>query len=335
MNEETPNPQEAAEVVETPEQGNKPELTQDERIAEVLARHEGQSAAPESAPKVDSVEEPKEEPADETPTEEVEAKPEEPTEPQPEPFTPEQIADPKHWDRLDKAGWERAEKLHPVETARVKAAYAAASRIAAAAQKEAKVPPAEERIDATQKSLADEEAELLAKMDSLNDSERAQAMREFTKRVVREVVPELTGIRPESVKAREIEGEAYRLAVAAVPEIANYSDKELDAVVEADAEMMADVELAVSLPEQQAAALLASVMKRAARQVGAQKAAAAADAEAKRKAEEARLADKQKRVRANANNPSNVLQTSNAARVPSGKRSHLEILEENMKRFGG
>jgi hypothetical protein len=335
MDPETPNTQEAAEIV-APEQGNTPEPTEDERIAEVLARHEA-GAATESAPKDETVKEeadkPAADPADE-PTEKVEAKSEDKPEAT-EPFTEEQLRDPAFFDKLDRDGWKTLEDWNPALYRKAKAVYSALGKANQLAVQAKANPPAEERT-AAPSELTGAKA-VLAKLDSLDadDDARAQALADYVAETIRKTVPELTGIKPEAVKAHKIEGEAYRLAVAGMPEIAAYSDAELDAAVEADADMMADVQLAVSLPEEQSAALLASVMKRAARAVKASKESTSAAAEAARKAEEKKIADRQARVNANAVNPSNVLQNASVARVPSGRESVEEVFEKHVRRLSG
>jgi hypothetical protein len=292
-----PEPNET-EVVATTE--TKPEVTESltESMAKFVEGEYGKAAAEESS--AAQTEETTEAKAADT----TEAKADEtPVQAAPEPFTTEQISDPKFWDSLDKAGWERAAKLHPVETARVKASYAAASKIAAAAK--AKSEPAEERTEAPKQLNADWK-EALRKANSLDEDEAIEGQRLIAKLTLREALPEF-GINPAETQARAIERNAYQIAVEGLPELDSLSDDVLNAAVEADPFLMQNVQIAASLPAQQSVALLANVMKQAGSAVLAKQKAEETSKAATAAAEAEKKQAQQKKVRSNANIASNVV----------------------------
>lgn len=336
MDQETPQTQEGAQTPVTPEPEAKPELSIDERIAQSLARHEA-GAATESAPEkpAESVEEADKAAADTTDekTGEVEAKTEETKDEAPEPFTAEQLRDPKFFDRLDKDGWARLEKLHPALYEMGKAVASARGKAYQELQQLKKAAPSES-VDSTQPKVPEDRKALLAKLDSLDDDERAQALDAIIDAALREKLPKLTGIEPNEAQAAAVGREAFRMAVDAMPEMAKLSDDDLGAAVEADPNLMELLELAATTPREQSVRITANVMKRAGQAVLAKQKAEADAAAAKRQAEEAKLRERQTRVKSNASNPSNVLQEQAPAKVPTGKRSAEEIYEANLKRLG-
>lgn len=248
------------------------------------------------------------------------------------PFSTEQLADPKHWDRLDKAGWERAAKLHPVETARVKAGYAAASRITEQARAAQPRPEPEKPAEPER----DQRAEALAKTDSLDPAERAEGFQTLARLEAEKLFKPYEQTLQRSAlqtKAVEVERAAYKAAVDSMPEDVRaefmaLDSKELDAAVEGDTELLDDVEIAVGLEPEARVRLLAKVMRRAGRIVmdGKRSAKVATDSEAKRVAEEAKKVASQQRLRSNQSNPSATVAESPGGKSPSGEKSIEETI---------
>lgn len=263
-----------------------------------------------------------EEPAAETP--EVEPKPV-----ADEPFTNEQLADPKHWDRLDKVGWERAAKLHPVETARVKAGYAAASRIAEEARSKALTSPQTEP-EGREEPKPDPWKEAMEMADSLDPQERADGLSRLVDLRLQKKLDEF-GIDPSATQASAVERAAYRAAVETMPELAALHEADLNAAVESDPELMDDVQFAIDLTDKDAKIRgLAKVMRRAGQKVIATQAAnkAAADAKQVTDAAAAKEAERQKRAKSNQDNPSTIVATSQNGKGPKGERTIEEAIHE-------
>lgn len=301
----------------------------EEFVHKQYEQHEATLAAAESKPEEAAVA--SEAKAADKPEAIAEAKPQPAAEEVP--FTPEQLADPKHWDRLDKAGWERAAKLHPVETARVKAGYAAASRITEDARRVAATSRPEP--EKKEEPKADPYAEALEKTDSLDPSERAEGFRTLARLEAEKLLRErdqATGFDPVEAQAHASERAAYRAAVDQMPELAELPSAELDAAVEADPELTDDVKFAVSLEPEARTVLLAKVMRRAGRIVLSNRAAAkaAADADATKKAKEAKDAEVQRRLRSNEDNPSKVVAETPGGKTPKGERTIEETIHEKV-----
>jgi len=285
-----------------------------------------QVAAPES-----NTEKPAETPEAETPAAETNVETPEPTQAAAdEPFTPEQLADPKHWDRLDKAGWERAARLHPVETARVKAGYAAASRIAEDARIKAQSSrpepekPAEPDVDPYQ--------EALQKTDSLDAQERAEGFRALARLEAEKLFQE-SGIDPIATQATATERAAFRAAVGVLPELASLSSADLDAAVESDPDLTDDVQFAVTLRDKAARErLLSKVMVRAGRIVLSKQAEAKAATKAneERAAKAAKEAEAQRRLRSNQTNASTTVVETPTGKPPGGETTIEEFVRSKV-----
>jgi hypothetical protein len=318
-----------AEVTESPVV----EKSYDEQLAESFARNEAKVSATAESATVETEKTPETEQVAETTEETETVETEKPTEEvAPEPFTAEQLRDPKFFDRLGKGDWERLEKLNPSLYEMGKAIASARGKAYAELQQLKKAdPPPQERSD-SQTKLTEKKA-LLARIDSLDDEERVEALDEYVRQAVREALPEITGIDPDDAQAVSVLREAHSIAASALPEMSKLSDDDLDAAVEADPDLLDDLQLAATLPRAQKVALTAKVMKRAAEKVIAAKKAQANDAEAKRKAEEAKAGKTQAKVNANAKTRDHVVESSKG-RAPNANESLQETMERNFRERG-
>lgn len=295
-------------------------------LEEFVHKQYEQAAAPESDTDV------KPTATEAQPAAEAKATPEPPAQVE-EPFTTEQLGDPKHWDRLDKAGWERAAKLHPVETARVKAGYAAASRIVEQARTAQPRPAEPEQQKEPERDLY---AEALAQTDSLDPEERAKGFRALARMEAETLFkPYKETLQQSALKAQasQIEKAAYVAAVESMPEgmradFVTLDSKELDAAVEGDPELLDDIELAVNLEPEARVRLLAKVMRRAGKIVieNRKSAKAAAEADVAKKANDEKTAKSQERLRSNKTNASSTVVDSPVGKTPSAEKSIDEFV---------
>lgn len=221
--------------------------------------------------------------------------------------TPEQLADKKFWGGLDKAGWERMEKHFPVETAHVKAAQAAATRIVNEARKETP-KPAEERTDAPKQQLSPELQQAFRKMQSLDETEALEGFREMQRITLRESLPEF-GLDPDRAAAEKVAINAYAIAAKALPELDSLDLNALDAVVESDPVLVALVKTA-NVDN------VAIAMQAAGRQLLAKQKADSDKAAADKAAKDREKAEKQAKLRSNASIPGSVI-----AEAPGGATS--------------
>lgn len=294
------------EVTSEEPQSAQPEALSDRMLKSVSDKWQG--AAEESPVEETPVEAEAEKPAAEeaeTPAE-VEAKPV-----ADQPFTAEEIADPKHWNRLDKAGWEKAARLHPVETSLVKAAFRAASLKAIEGKRE-QPSPAEERADAPAK-ISPAIRDAVRKANSLDEEEAVEGLQDLMKLTLKDALPEF-GIDPDETRAVATIKQAHRIAVEQMPELAELDIAELDAALDGDEALLALV--ATNDPKN-----VALAMRSAGRKVLESKSSAKAAEDAKKAGEKAKLVDKQKREKSNAHNVSNTIVDTPAGATPKGKET--------------
>lgn len=271
-----------------------------------------QSAAEESAP-ADTPETP-EAPAADAPEPKAD---ETPKEPESEKITPDQLADKAFWGRLDKAGWERMEREHPVATAIVKAGQAAATRIVNEARKETP-KPAEERTDTTkQETLSPEMTAAFAKMQSLDQTEALEGFREMQKLALLETLPQF-GFDPNRAKAEQLASESYSQAVGEMPELGKLDPIALDAVVEADPVLMALVETGTKKN-------VVVAMKRAGETLISKQKAESDNAAAKQREKDEQTKRHQQKLRSNASIPGQVVVEQPSGGSPKGKPSMEEF----------
>lgn len=308
---------EKTEVVTTPEAEPETESL-DTKMTKFVGQKYGEAVAAENS--AEAVTETTEAPAADAPADEPA---EEPAPKAEELFTTEQLSDPKFWDRLDKAGWEKAAKLHPVETSRVKAGYAAASKIAEEARK-AKPEPKEERDDSSTQKLSPEMTEVLRKIDSLDPAERAEGLDSYVELKMAEKLPKF-GFNPNQAKAAQLASSAYDLAVAELPDLGKIDLQVLDAAVESDPVLLA----LVSTGNVQNVAV---AMKRAGENVIAKQKADQDKAAAEQRAKDAKTKETQRKVKSNASIPSNVVVESPAGSAPTD-RPKGQRTDADMQKF--
>lgn len=312
------------EVTTAPE--TEPQIAEslDERLAKSLERNEA-SAATESAPEA-----PKETPEAEPAAETTEPEPEEIDEPKEppvddaEPFTEEQLRDPAFFDKLDREGWKKLEDWNPALYRKAKAVYSALGKANQLAQQSKPQPAQEER--STEPTLAERKRAAFLKSQSLDENEAEAGFEEYQSLLLEEKLPQL-GFDPVEAKAVSVAKQAYEIAVADVPELADFELKDLDAEVDSSPRLMrlvnkGDVES------------VAIAMALAAESLVAKRQVAKAKADADRAAAEKKKADEQRRLKSNANNPANAVTEASRARVPSAKRSVEEVFEENLSKRG-
>jgi hypothetical protein len=243
-----------------------------------------------------------------------------------DPFTPEQIADPKFWAGLDKAGWEKAVKLHPVETDRVKRAFAASTRIVNEAKNQVKNQPAGNTNEApanAEPAISPELMDAVQRANSLDARESAKGLKDIVRHVLKDALPEF-GFDPNAAKAQSIMRNAYASVVADLPETSTIDGKELDAVIDADPHLTKMIATADTLPDAPRTEIYASVMRKAVDTVIASKKSESDAAALKAAAENKKKAEEQKRVRSNVNIASNSVVESPSGGAPQGKKSIRE-----------
>lgn len=246
-----------------------------------------------------------------------------------EPFKPEQLSDRKFWDSLDKAGWAKAEKLHPVETARVKAAYVAAGRIAEearqqAAQNRPAAPATEQPVD---KKASPELREAIRKANSLDEDESAEGLQAIVKLTIPSALKEF-GINTDEAKTVALEQMAYATVVAENPAIAEVDLKAMNDVVIAQPALANMLDIAATMPDEQRVAITANVIRIASGAVMAQQKAVSEAAAAKKAAETEKTRKTQATVRSNAANPANVVVESPSGGAPAGKPDWKKNVEQ-------
>lgn len=232
------------------------------------------------------------------------------------PYTTEELRDQAFWGRLDKDGWAKVERLHPVETARVKAAQAAAARIVNAARKEVPaevVPPT--TPPAPEPDLAPDQQAILDAIELGTPQERFKAYQQLAALTVQSV-PEIQATRASSKRA-ELMQQAHDIAVngdestglPAFPELDGLDTDALNAAFESDAE--AKVMASIGTP-----AAIALAMRRAGQTVLA-----------KKQADTAKFAADQDKLRRNANNPpSNAVAPGAGGPIPTKPQTMAEYV---------
>lgn len=218
------------------------------------------------------------------------------------PFSPEQLGDPAFWGGLDKEGWAKAERLHPVETKHIKSAQAAATRIVNKARKEVATPEPVPATQTAEEPLDSELQEILDAIDLGGPQERVNALRRLVQREVA-VVPEVKAQREQS-KVQQVINEARDLAMngdlemglPAMPEVDTLDEAELDAAYEKDPEAQALTKVGTPLT-------IALAIRRVTQTVLAQKRNAVA---------EKKYQDEQAVLRRNADTPPSNAVTSRA-----------------------
>lgn len=234
------------------------------------------------------------------------------------PYTTDQLRDKSFWGGLDKEGWAKAERLHPVETALVKAAQGAASRIVNAARKEVPAPP-----DTAQPATQTAEPELTAEHQALLDAielgtpaERFKAFQQLATMTV-ESVPEVQATR-ENEKRAKLMQQARDIAVLGdevegippFPELENYDEAVLNAAYDKDPTAKAMAKIGTP-------AAIALAMQRVGEIVKAQKLG-----------ETARFEAEQDKLRRNANTPaSNAVLPSTAGPIPTKPQTMNEFVQ--------
>lgn len=233
------------------------------------------------------------------------------------PFTPEQLRDKAFWGGLDKNGWAKAARLHPVETELVKAAQSAASRIVNAARKEAPAEPTPTQTQTTEESELDPELqELLDAIDLGTPKERIEALKRLTQMTV-ESVPEVRASREQTAQATLMQ-QAHELAVNGNAELGIPAFPELDQLDEADlnAQYVKD-------PDAQAIAKIGTpqALALAMRKVGQAVLSGKHAADRQHEAE-------QEKLRRNANTPaSNAVTSGGGAPIPQKPQTPLEFVQ--------
>lgn len=232
------------------------------------------------------------------------------------PFTPEQLKDTAFWGGLDKDGWAKAERLHPVETKLVKAAQAAASRIVNAARKDAPAEPAPPVTQtAGEPELSAEQQAILDDIDLGTPMERLKAFQKLALMTVEEV-PAIKSTRAAEQRQALMDG-AYAIAVngdetlglPAFPQLDQLSEDELKAAYDSDPEAKAMVGLGT--PQ-----AIAIGMRRAGQLALAQKAA-----------NDAKFNAEQEKLRRNANTPvSNAVKPGSGGPIPQAPQSPIEFV---------
>lgn len=235
-----------------------------------------------------------------------------------EPFTPEQLRDTAFWGRLDKDGWAKAERLHPVETRLVKSAQAAASRIVNAAKKDAPAEPTQpvtQTAAEPEQQLSAEQQAILDDIDLGTPTERLKAFQKLALMTIEEV-PVIKSTR-EAEQKQALMDKAYNLAVngdetldlPAFPELDQLTEAELTAAYNADPE----AKVMVGLGTYHAIAL---GMRRAGQLALAQK-----------RENDAKFQAEQDKLRRNANTPvSNAVKPGAGGPIPQAPQTPLEFV---------
>jgi hypothetical protein len=309
---------EETEVIATPETEAQPEQSFEERgLKFVESQMQAASAATESTAD-DAAQTETEivaEPAKETP---VETK----TEDTPEPFTAEQMGDPAFFDKLDKEGWDRLNKLHPGLYTMGKQVASARGKANAALKGLPKEPPPETTEDPDRAKLK----AAWQKSQSLDNDEAFEGSVEYNRLLLAQEATTTLGINPAATKAQALLSKAFDVAITgdgtalpAFKELSTLPGDELDAIVEADPFLMQTLELSASLPDDKRIAMVAGVMQQAGRKLVAQKQSKAATDATAAEAEKTKKAEAQKRLRSNANNQGAVIVESQSGRLPDNK----------------
>lgn len=318
-----------APVIPQPEPVVVPEpkpLEMEEFVHKQYEQKEAELAAAESKP--DTPAEPE---GDNT----AEAKPAEPaaepkTEPEAPPFTEEELRDPAFLGRLDSDGWKKLEKFSPSIHKMAKAVAHAQGKVSNQLR-ELETGRSRPEPEAKEEPKTDPYEEALAKTDSLDPAERAEGFRTLARLEARKLLGEI-GIDPIETQASAAERAAYRLALQGMPQLAELPDAELDAAVEADPDLMDDIQLAISLQPEARTRLLAKVMTRAGKIVlnNRSVAKAAADAAAAKQAKDAKDSEAQKRLRSNQTNVSTDVVVTPNGKSPKGEKTIEESIHEKV-----
>lgn len=302
---------EEAEVITAPETEPAKESFEERGMKFVEQQFEAIGAATESAT-AEAVPTPEAPVAAEAKTETPAVEPK--TEPEPEPFTAEQMSDDAFFDKLDKAGWERLEKLHPALFKMGKAVASARGKAFARLKGLPEPPKEEPNVTPKPDDLTEAIKAAKRKRDSLDEDESLRGELELAELLTQQREEKRNAAR--AAQQKEMDGilaNAQELAVAEEPEIANVSEDDLDAVVAKSPRMKRALSAAIHHPDSaQRAQLIADVMVDAFGVIKSTRQSATAT-EAKRKADEKAEADKA-RLRSNANNPAAPI-----AETPSGK----------------
>lgn len=323
------------EVIAAPEAEAQPEQSFEERgLKFVESQIEAVSAAAESTADdaAQTETETVAEPAKETPG--VETK----TEDTPEPFTAEQMGDPAFFDKLDKDGWDRLNKLHPALYTMGKQVASARGKANAALKGLPKEPPPETTEDTSKAQLK----AAWKKSQSLDEDEAFEGSVEYSRLLLAQEATPTLGINPAVTKANAILSRAFDVALTgdgvtlpAFKELSTLPSEELDAIVEADPFLMQSLEFSASLPDDKRVAMVAGVMQQAGRKLIAQKQSKAATDAAALEADKAKKAESQRRLRSNTNNQGAVIIDSQSGRMPDGKRTFAKdgqaFIEKQLK----
>jgi len=323
------------EVTETQSTEAQEEQSFDQRVMKsVETKLQAASAAAEST--ADDATQTETETVAETETEtpEVETK----TETEPEPFTAEQMGDPAFFDKLDKDGWDRLNKLHPALYTMGKQVASARGKANAALKGLPKEPPPEQTENPNRAKLR----AAWERSQSLDPDEAFEGSVEYSRLLLAQEAPTTLGIDPAQTKAGAILSRAFNLALTgngatlpAFPELAKLDNAALDAIVESDPFLMQTLEMGALLPDDKHAAVVAGVMQQAGRQlIARQKAKETTDAAAV-EAEKAKKAESQKRLRSNVNNQGALITDTQSGRMPEGKRTFqkdgMAYIEKQLK----
>ena len=295
---------ETKEATETPatESAAEPKSFDDRLMESIQGKLTANGDAAESttddAVEQETGDQPAAEPKQETPAEQKK-------EAAPEPFTPEQMGDPAFFDKLDKDGWDRLNKLHPALYAMGKQVASARGKANAALRTQT-TPPPEERSEAKPKVSPEMKAAIL-RSQSLDEDEAIAGAVEVARLTNRE---ERAREREQQEAARQETSEtytaAYRIAATALPDIANIADADLDKEVDSSPKLLRMVKSAMANPDrEERIQLLADVMEDAGRAVIAKREAVVKASEDD-KAKEKKAKD-QERLRSNDRNPANHL----------------------------
>jgi hypothetical protein len=309
---------EETEVIAAPEAEAQPEQSFEERgLKFVESQMQAASAAAESTAddaaqtETDAVAEP----AKETP---VETK----TEEEVQPFTAEELADDAFFDKLDKDGWDRLQKLNPALHKMGKAVASARGKAYARLKGLPPEPAPETTEDPNRAKLK----AAWQKSQSMDEDEAFEGSVEYSRLLLAQEATTTLGINPAATKAQALLSKAFDVAITgdgttlpAFKELSTLPGDELDAIVEADPFLMQTLELSASLPDDKRIAMVAGVMQQAGRNLIAQKQSKAATDAAAAEAEKTKKAEAQKRLRSNANNQGAVIVDAQSGRLPDNK----------------
>lgn len=231
------------------------------------------------------------------------------------PYTPEQLKDSAFWGSLDREGWAKAERLHPVETKLIKSAQAAASRLVNAARKEAPAEPVQPAQPAEEAELTPEHQALLDTIELGTPKERFDAYQKLAAMTVQSQ-PEVRAVREKEQRAALMQ-QARDIAVNGdeeaglppFPELEGFDEATLNAAYAKDPEARA----LASIGTPQAIGL---AMRRVGQTVLAQKHADTVKFEAE-----------QEQIRRNANTPvSNAVRPGAGGPIPTKPQTPLEFV---------